>query len=129
MKRIIVTAMTAFVLFGTAQAREVAYCDSGFDIQKITGDKAVCGKEETYRDYIGNRNCLAGNYTGNENPTDGGDLCNVVGGVGAIPAAMCEIDPAYIGRGAKTDMNKGARDRCYVNKTRPVFGNIKTRNE
>lgn len=131
MNRYLLTAIAALMLAGGANAREVAYCDSGFDIQKVSGDKAVCAKDETYRDYLGNRNCTPGtNYTGNENPSDGGDLCNALGGVAAVPAVLCNLDPTYAGRGdVKTDMNKGSRDRCYVNKTRPVYGNIKTRNE
>ncbi len=131
MKRFALIAIGALLLVGGAQAREVAFCDPGFDIQKISGDRAVCVKDETYRDYIGNRNCPPGtNYTGNENPADGGDLCNALGGVAAVPAALCNVDPTYLGRGdVKTDMNRGARDRCYVNKTRPVPGAIRTRNE
>jgi hypothetical protein len=133
MKRYVFTVIAATLMFGAASAREVAFCDPSYDIQKVSGDKAVCVKEETFRDYIGNRNCPVGAYTGNENPADGGDLCNapsgLLAGAGAVPAIMCEIDPAYVGRGAKTDMNKGSRDRCYINKQRPLFGNVRTKIE
>ncbi len=131
MKRYVFAAITAVLMIGGASAREVAYCDPSFNIQAVSGDKAVCQKQETYKDDIGPRNCPPlTNYTGNQNNNDGGDLCDAAGGVlGAPPAILCEIDPAYVGRGAKTDMNKGARDRCYVNKQRTIFGNIKTRQE
>ena len=131
MKRFVIAAGIALLLMGGAQARAVAYCDSGFDIQKVSGDKAVCAKEETFRENIGNRNCPpTTSYTGNENPNDGGDLCNALGGVAAVPAVMCNLDPSYAGKGdVKTEMNRGSRDRCYVNKQRPIFGNIKTRIE
>lgn len=131
MKRFVLTTLAAVALFGTAQAREVAFCGAGFDIQKVTGDKAVCQKTENYNDDIGPRNCLpATTYKGNENSSNGGDFCDSPGGVaGAPPAVMCEIDPTYVGRGAKTDFVRGGRDRCYVVKTRTVYGNVQTRQE
>ncbi len=131
MKRSLFVASVLLMLVGGAQAREVAYCDAGFNIAVVPGDKAVCQKMVTVRDDIGPRHCPpATNYTGNQNNHDGGDLCDLAGGVlGAPPAILCEIDPAYAGRGAKTDMNKHARDRCYVNVQRPEHGNIKTRQE
>jgi hypothetical protein len=139
MKRYFVVAIAAFGLLGATQAREVAFCDSGFNVELQPGDKAACVKRvtETYRDYLGNRHCptilgVGSQYSGNENPSDGGDLCDTVGGAAAVPAILCHIDPAYLGKGdVKTDMNRGARDRCYVNKTRTntSYGDIKTRNE
>ncbi len=129
MKRALGAALFASLLAFSANAsREVAYCDPGFDIQKVSGDKAVCAKSESYRDYVGNRNCVPGtNYTGKE-ANDGGDLCDAAGGaLGAQPAVLCEIDPTR--SGSKTEMIKGGRDRCYVTKTRTVFGNVKTRME
>jgi hypothetical protein len=131
MKRYAFAAITAVLMIGGASAREVAFCDPGYDIQKVSGDKAVCQKMVTVRDDIGPRHCPPlTNYTGNQNNNDGGDLCDAAGGVlGAPPAILCEIDPAYAGRGAKTDMIKNARDRCYVNVQRPDFGNVKTRQE
>lgn len=130
MKRYALAAITAVLLIGGASAREVAYCDPGFDIQKVSGDKAVCQKTETYNDDIGPRHCLVGmNYTGKE-ANNGGDLCDLAGGaLGAQVAVMCEIDPGYLGRGAKTVFVSGGRDRCVVEKTRPAFGNVKTKFE
>ena len=141
MKRYLLATIAAFSVLGAAQAnpREVASCDAGFDIEKIAGDKAVCVKRtnESYRDYLGNRNCptvlgVGSRYSGNENPNDGGDLCDTAGGAAAVPAILCNVDPSYLGKGdVRTDMNRGARDRCYVNKTRTntSYGDIKTRME
>jgi hypothetical protein len=130
MKRSLVIAGVMLMLVGGAQAREVAFCGAGFNIAVVPGDKAVCQKTERVREDIGPRHCAPGmNYAGNE-ANDNGDLCNLAGGVlGAPPAILCEIDPAYAGRGAKTDMVANGRDRCYVMKSRTVDGNISTRQE
>lgn len=127
-RHLLAAVLTAGIALSAHASREVAYCDSGFDIQKVSGDKAVCAKTETYRDYVGNRNCVPGtNYTGKE-ANDGGDLCDAAGGaLGAQPAVLCEIDPTR--PNSKTEMVRGGRDRCYVNKTRTIFGNVKTRME
>jgi hypothetical protein len=127
MKRYLLATFAAIALFGSAQAREVAYCDSGFDIQKVSGDKAVCAKTEKFWDDVGSRACPPGTayVAGKTEASDGGDLCyETVSGkqMSSLPALPCGI-------GQRMDINRGARDKCQAEKERTVFGNIKTRNE
>lgn len=134
MKRYLLATIAAFSVLGAAQAaeREVAYCDRGFDIQIISGDKAVCQKRENAEVRIGNRNCppLSSYKTGNDEANDGGDKCVTgPGGMADVPAVLCEVDPTYVGQGAKTKMVRGGRDFCYKLENRTLYGDIKTRNE
>ena len=125
MKRYVFTVIAATLMFGAASAREVAYCDSGFDIQAVSGDKAVCQKKEKFWDNVGTRLCppLTTYSASKTEANDGGDLCydNSTGMI-AVPAILCPL-------GQRTDINRGARDRCQVEKERTIFGNIKTRQE
>jgi len=125
MKRYLIAAAATLILAGNASAREVAYCDAGFDIQAVSGDKAVCQKKEKFWDDVGSRACPPGsNYrAGKSEANDGGDLC--YGGPGemvAVPAILCMP-------GQRTHLVREGRDKCQVEKERTVFGNIKTRNE
>ena len=126
MKRYVFTVIAATLMFGAASAREVAYCDSGFDIQAVSGDKAVCQKKERFWDDVGNRACppLYSYSPGKtEAPNDGGDLCyDNVAGITALPAILCLP-------GQRTHIVRGGRDKCQVEKERTIFGNIKTRQE
>lgn len=127
MKRYVFTVIAATLVFGAASAREVAYCDSGFNIQAVSGDKAVCQKKEKFWDDVGNRACpplYTYSASKTEAPGDGGDLCyDNVAGITALPALLCVLP------GQRTDIRRGARDKCQVEKERTVPGNIKTRNE
>lgn len=125
MNRYLLTAIAALMLTGGANAREVAFCDAGFDIQAVSGDKAVCQKKEKFWDDVGNRACPpASNYNASKSEAnDGGDLC--YGGpqeMVAVPAILCLP-------GQRTHIVRGGRDKCQVEKERTVYGNIKTRNE
>lgn len=125
MKRYLFTAIAALMLAAGANAREVAFCDAGFDIQAVSGDKAVCQKKEKFWDDVGNRACppLSAYHSGKSEANDGGDLC--YGGPGdtvAVPAVLCLP-------GQRTNIVRGGRDKCQVEKERTVFGNIKTRQE
>ena len=125
MKRYAFAAIAAVLLMGGASAREVAYCDSGFDIQTVSGDKAVCQKKEKFWDDVGNRACppLSSYSAGKSEATDGGDLC--YGGPNqmvAVPAILCAP-------GQRTHLVRNGRDQCQSEKERTIFGNIKTRNE
>ena len=126
MKRYAFAALAAALMIGAASAREVAYCDSGFDIQAVSGDKAVCQKKEKFWDDVGNRACppLSAYHASKSEANDGGDLC--YGGPGdtvAVPAILCALP------GQRTHLVRGGRDKCQVEKERTVFGNIKTRQE
>lgn len=132
MKLYLLAAIAAFSLFSTTQAREVAYCTSGFDIQAISGDKAVCQKRESAEVRLGNRNCppLSSYRSNNDEANDGGDKCVTgPGGLADVPAVLCEIDGSFVGQGAKTKLVRGGRDYCYKMEQRTVFGDIKTRDE
>ena len=96
MKRFALIAIGGLLLAGGAQAREVAYCDSGFDIQKVSGDKAVCAKTEKFWDDVGSRACPPGTayVAGKTEASDGGDLCyETVSGkqMSSLPALPCGI--------------------------------------
>lgn len=126
MKRYAFTVIAASLMLGAASAREVAFCDPGFDIQAVSGDKAVCQKKEKFWDDVSNRAC-PGPTTYSASKTeanDGGDLCyDNASGMIAVPAILCLLP------GQRTDIRRGARDKCQVEKERTVFGNIKTRTE
>ena len=125
MNHYVFTVIVATLMFGAASAREVAYCDSGFDIQAVSGDKAVCQKKEKFWDNVGTRICppLTTYSSSKTEANDGGDLCydNPTSMI-AVPALLCAP-------GQRTDINRGGRDRCQVEKERTIFGNIKTRTE
>ena len=127
MNRYLLTAIAALMLAGGANAREVAFCDAGFDIQTVSGDKAVCQKKEKFWDDVGNRACPPGHayVAGKSEASDGGDLCyeTLTGKqMSSLPAILCAP-------GQRTNLNRNARDKCEVEKERTVYGNIKTRNE
>ena len=125
MKRYAFAAIAAVLMIGGASAREVAFCGAGFDIQKVSGDKAVCQKTEKFWDNVGNRACppLTTYSASKTEANDGGDLCydNATSMI-AVPAILCLP-------GQRTDINRGARDKCQVERERTVFGNITTRQE
>ena len=52
MNRYLLATLAATLLIGGASAREVAYCDAGFDIAILTGDKAVCQKKPRNGNFI-----------------------------------------------------------------------------
>ena len=117
------------MMVGGADAREVAFCDPGFDIKEISRDRAVCKKSEQVWVDKGPRNCAFGGHrVSDEFQPNGGDKCTGDGSLVSGPAIECAIDPAY-GPGHRTNNVRGARDRCEKQETRRTSGNIKTRNE
>jgi hypothetical protein len=131
MKRSLVTAGVVLMLVGGAQAREVAFCDAGFDITKVSGDKAVCQK--VVREWVskGSRSCIAGGHIVNgDEASDGGDKCtgNGIGSLVSGPAVLCEIDPRY-GAGYRTRLVRDGRDECQRQEEKTSYGDIKTRVE
>lgn len=131
MRHYVFAAIVMTLLMGGASAKEVAFCDSGFDIQKISGDRAVCSKSTQVWVNKGGRHCLAGGHIINgDEAADGGDKCTGTG-VGSLvsgPAILCEIDPAY-GLGFRTVNIRGGRDECQKQETQTTTGNIRTRVE
>lgn len=129
MNRYLLTAVVALMLAGGASAREVAYCDAGFDIQKVSGDKAVCAKQETAWVTIGPRKCMGDGVRVSDEAADGGDKCKAPSGpLSAIsgPAEECFIS---YGIGARLSLVRNGRDNCEKEQTRTIFGNIKTKQE
>jgi hypothetical protein len=132
MKRVFIALGVAMFLAGGAQAREVAYCTAGFDIQVVSGDKAVCQKRENAEVRLGNRNCppLSSYRSNNDEANDGGDKCVTgPGGLADVPAVLCEVDPTFFGQGAKTKNVRNGRDYCYKTEARTVYGDVRTRME
>ena len=132
MKSYFFAALAAVLMLcgGGANAREVAFCTPGFDIQKVSGDRAVCAKTETAWVNKGTRHCLAGGHLISEEASNGGDKCSGTG-LGSMvsgPAIACEIDLAY-GPGHRTVNIRNGRDECQKEESRTVFGNIQTRSE
>ena len=129
MKRFVISAGVALLLLGSAQARDIAFCDSSFDIQKVSGDKAVCANQETAWVTVGPRKCSGDGVRVADEASDGGDKCKAPSGLfSAIsgPAAECFIT---YGLGARLLLVSNGIDQCEKEQTRTIFGNIKTRNE
>jgi len=93
MNRFAFALIASVVLMSSASAREVAFCTSGFNIQVVTGDKAVCAKTETVADDVGPRKCGPGGNRVAAEAGDGGDLCQGTGvaSLAALPALDCKL--------------------------------------
>lgn len=129
MNRFTFALIASIVLMNNAQAREVAFCTPGFNIQTVTGNKAVCAKTETAVDDIGSRKCgPGGTRIAAENPADGGDLCQGTGlaALAPLPALDCKLS---YGVDARNKLVRNGADRCEKNIRRTVFGDIATRSE
>lgn len=132
MKSYFFAALAAVLMLcgGGASAREVAFCTAGFDIQKVSGDRAVCAKTETVSVKKGMRNCAFGGHRTSDETSNGGDKCTGDGPGSLVsgPAIDCAIDPAY-GLGHFIVHIRGGRDECHKNESRTVFGDIRTKTE
>ena len=123
MNRYLLATLAATLLIGGASAREVAYCDAGFDIAILTGDKAVCQKKTKEWKFHSNRLCTPGlNYKAAKEAADGGDMCTDGSGVIDLPALPCGI-------GERMVLKHNERDVCQKQEDVTAFGNIKTRVE
>ncbi len=123
MKRFVFATLAAVVMIGGASAREVAFCDGGYDLALIPGDKAVCQKKAKEWVFHSNRLCTPGmNYKPGKEADDGGDMCTGAGGVVDLPALPC-------GLGERTVLKRNDRDVCQKEKEVTSFGNVRTRQE
>lgn len=126
MKHIVIALFATLALMNGASAREVAFCGSGFNIQTVTGDKAVCAKTETALADVGPRKC-SGDGRRTFDLNDGGDMCQGEG-FGGLPGPALDCKLTY-GIDARNKLVHGGVDRCEKNVRRTVFGDIATRTE
>jgi hypothetical protein len=126
MKHLFLAFVTTLVMMSGANAREVAFCTPGFNVQTVSGDKAVCAKTEVALADVGPRKCLTDGHRTSE-LLDGGDLCQGAG-FGGLPGPALDCKLSY-GPDAQNKLVKGGLDRCEKNLRRTVFGNISTRSE
>ena len=132
MKRYVFTVIAATLMFGAASAREVAYCDSGFNIKLESGDKASCAKTVTDWVVQGPRHCIGDGIRVSDEANDFGDKCkspNALLSAISGPALDCALDPAYGIGATRNKFVQNGRDQCEKWETRTVYGDVKTRQE